>query len=60
MNNEIQDIHIYLDNLLIHSSEMRVKLDLLTDMVLGVYKETLPQESYLNNIRLFLDNLEKT
>lgn len=45
------------DQLLIQTTELTVKLNLLTSMVMGVYSETLPKEVFLNIATKFFDQL---
>jgi hypothetical protein len=53
----MEDINTITDQLLIQTTELTVKLNMLTSMVLGVYDETLPKETFLNIANSFFDRL---
>ena len=48
MNNEIKVLQVAIDNLMVQTAINSVRLNVLTSMVLGVYKETMPNEQYKN------------
>lgn len=57
MEQEISDIKVTLDNLLVQTTMLSNQMNVLTNMTLGVYKETLPlgqyQNIYTNYVNLY-------
>lgn len=53
----MEDINTITDQLLIQTTELTVKLNMLTSMVMGVYSETLSKEAFLNIANSFFDRL---
>lgn len=48
-----------INQLLFQATELTVKLNVLTSMVMGVYSETLPQENFLKIAQNFSSELHK-
>lgn len=59
MNNEKEEVQTILDNCIVQLSELTVKLNVLTSMVLGVYSETLPKENFEKIAATFFSQLEQ-
>ena len=53
----MEDLNTITDQLLIQTTELTVKMNMLTSMVMGVYKETLSKEIFLNIANSFFDRL---
>lgn len=53
----MEETKTILDQLLIQTTELTVKLNILTSMVVGVYKETMSQEIFLNIANSLFDRL---
>lgn len=59
MKNDIEDLKAVFDELFIQETMNTVKLNMLTDMVLGLYSETLPEETWKNIHRNFFTRLRE-
>ena len=59
MKNERESVEIVLDNCMLQLSEMSIKINVMTTMVLSVYRETLPAENFLKIAKTFFYELEK-
>ncbi len=53
----MDDTKTIIDQLLIQTTELTVKINMLTSMMMGVYNETLPKETFLNIANSFFDRL---
>lgn len=53
----MEDFNSIANQLLIQTTELTVKLNVLTSMVMGVYSETLPRENFLSIANNFFDTL---
>ena len=59
MKNDIENLKSVFDQLFIQETMKTVKLNMLTNMVLGLYSETLPEETWKNIHRNFFSRLKK-
>lgn len=53
----MDDTKTVIDQLLIQTTELTIKTNMLTSMMMGVYNETLPKETFLNIANSFFDQL---
>jgi hypothetical protein len=60
MKNDIEELKSVFDTVFLRQAELIAELNTLRSMVLGVYKETLPAETYQNLYTNFVDALEKS
>ena len=59
MKNDIENLKSVFDQLFIQETMNTVKLNMLTNMVLGLYSETLPEETWKNIHRNFFSRLKE-
>lgn len=57
---DFEDVKGLLDNLLVQTTILTVRLNVLTSMVLGVYSETLPKQNSNLIYTNFVNLLDKT
>ena len=53
----MEDINTITDQLLMQTTELTVKMNMLTSMLMGVYSETLSKEVFQNIANSFFDRL---
>lgn len=56
---DVVEIREILDNLLVQTSIITIRLNALNSMVLGVWGETMPEEQFRNIYTTFVDLLEQ-
>ena len=59
MKNDIEELRSVFDTIFLKQAELIAELNTLTSMVLGVYEETFPKETYRNLYTNFVNALEK-
>ena len=59
MKKDIEDLKAVSDSMFLQLAEITAKLNTLNSMVLGVYKETLPDENYRTIYSNFVNVLEE-
>lgn len=59
LKKDIEDLKAVADQLLLQTTMNTVKINIITQMVLGVYRETLDEAIWKNIHRNFYDNLNE-
>ena len=59
LSKEIEDLKSVNDTLLFVTAELQARTKTLTSMILGVYKETLPEPAYKNLYTNYVTELER-
>jgi hypothetical protein len=59
MKIERDSIEVALDNYMIQLTDLHIKMNVLTSMVMNVYNETLPKETFLKIADTYFSQLEQ-